>query len=712
MKFKKLTAVLLSAAALAAMPVSPVMRDLWQQPAVTAEAATMPTNYYKYTTGGICYELDTKNKEAYIYSYTGSPTNLVIRATVSYANGPYKIVGIRDNAFNGCSTLTTVDLSVASNLRSIGHSAFRYSSVRNVFINSSVSVGQYAFANTGNLQSVTLQAYGQRVTVQPYAFAQSAVQNFYGYAPEIDLQSNAFWQCMSLNYVRFNSNVQKLSFGDSLFFKLSNLNTIRIEGTNTKLTLAPYTFCNCGITSLTLPNTVTTIPSFCFSGCQLTSFTMPDSVTTISDNAFSSATLPATLKISKAVSSIADSAFAYTYGVKAYTLDSSNTKYKTVDGLLLNKSGNRLLAYPQAKTNSSYTIDARYIPDGVLHNNTSLVTLKLTNFIQTYSYYKAYFPGLDNLKYLTIASSEYNQSAGAILKQYETLLKSPKLCRLNGNDLVRKLPSGEPVFGAKISDEMTANFEKYEYYPFMQDYVDKMASFIVARVTTSSMTPIQKALHIRSWIMGRVQYDYDSKKDKKNHVDASVFLHQKSDGKYYTVCDGYARCYEILMNKAGIQTYYVVDYKYNIEEEEGHCWNLIKLNNKWYHVDVTWDDGKTGDDRYDNFLCPDAQFDNDGHGTYNWQALGNAGIRKGSGYAVMDNRKLGDVNGDGKFNSADVTKIRSYFGTTNNTYLARCDLNFDGKVDSTDESLLSSYITTYCKQYTTPRIWRFATYEK
>ena len=39
---------------------------------------------------------------------------------------------------------------------------------------------------------------------------------------------------------------------------------------------------------------------------------------------------------------------------------------------------------------------------------------------------------------------------------------------------------------------------------------------------------------------------------------------------------------------------------------ENHIWNLVKLDNEWYHLDLTWDDPvtSTGEDvlEYDYFL--------------------------------------------------------------------------------------------------------------
>ena len=54
MKMKTIAAILLGAATLAAAPVLPVSRGIWQDNAVTAEAATT-NNWYYYTTGKVLF---------------------------------------------------------------------------------------------------------------------------------------------------------------------------------------------------------------------------------------------------------------------------------------------------------------------------------------------------------------------------------------------------------------------------------------------------------------------------------------------------------------------------------------------------------------------------------------------------------------------------------------------------------------------------------
>ena len=52
------------------------------------------------------------------------------------------------------------------------------------------------------------------------------------------------------------------------------------------------------------------------------------------------------------------------------------------------------------------------------------------------------------------------------------------------------------------------------------------------------------------------------------------------------VCEGYAKAMQILLSKAGVPCLTVRG------ESDGvsHMWNVVELNNEWYHLDATWDD--------------------------------------------------------------------------------------------------------------------------
>lgn len=69
--------------------------------------------------------------------------------------------------------------------------------------------------------------------------------------------------------------------------------------------------------------------------------------------------------------------------------------------------------------------------------------------------------------------------------------------------------------------------------------------------------------------------------------------------RHKTVCQGYAIAYRYLLNKVGIESRICTSAKLN------HAWNIVTVNGKEYHVDVTWDDPVediTGRVNHTNFL--------------------------------------------------------------------------------------------------------------
>ena len=60
------------------------------------------------------------------------------------------------------------------------------------------------------------------------------------------------------------------------------------------------------------------------------------------------------------------------------------------------------------------------------------------------------------------------------------------------------------------------------------------------------------------------------------------------------VCAGYARAFQLLMNRAGISCWYVAGDSYDPKGNlVAHAWNLYWLDGKCYYSDATWDDQGT-----------------------------------------------------------------------------------------------------------------------
>lgn len=68
-----------------------------------------------------------------------------------------------------------------------------------------------------------------------------------------------------------------------------------------------------------------------------------------------------------------------------------------------------------------------------------------------------------------------------------------------------------------------------------------------------------------------------------------------------TVCVGYARAFQYILQQLGIPCYYCTGYA-----GESHAWNIVALDDGFYNVDTTWDD--SGNGRYDYFNKTDADY--------------------------------------------------------------------------------------------------------
>lgn len=101
-------------------------------------------------------------------------------------------------------------------------------------------------------------------------------------------------------------------------------------------------------------------------------------------------------------------------------------------------------------------------------------------------------------------------------------------------------------------------------------------------------TELEKATIAHDLIIKKVQYDHEYDSDRPN-----TLYHQSAYSVFcdsYTVCAGYTKAFEILMNSVGIDVVGITSRKVRGSIVEGHAWNAVCLNDTWYYVDCTWDD--------------------------------------------------------------------------------------------------------------------------
>lgn len=107
-----------------------------------------------------------------------------------------------------------------------------------------------------------------------------------------------------------------------------------------------------------------------------------------------------------------------------------------------------------------------------------------------------------------------------------------------------------------------------------QDFESRAGAIVSAAGNLGSDAEKEKYVH--DSLMGMVEYSAGA---PMNQSAYSALV----DGK--SVCAGYARAFQYLMQRLGIPCYYCTGYA-----GEDHAWNIVRLDGSYRNVDVTWDD--------------------------------------------------------------------------------------------------------------------------
>lgn len=110
----------------------------------------------------------------------------------------------------------------------------------------------------------------------------------------------------------------------------------------------------------------------------------------------------------------------------------------------------------------------------------------------------------------------------------------------------------------------------------------------------ANLGPYEKERRLHDMLIRQIDYDQSA---DKNQSAYSALVEGKS------VCAGYARAYQYLMQRMGVPCYYCTGYA-----GQDHAWNIVALDDGYYNVDVTWDDTPGGE--YDYFNKTDEDFAN------------------------------------------------------------------------------------------------------
>ena len=285
----------------------------------------------KVQVGDLYYYLDAANQTARVtfqnasYPYWSTAiTAAIIPEYIIYDYVTYYVTSIGDNAFSGCTSLTSVD--IPNSVTSIGTLSFyQCTSLTSVNIPNSVSlIGNSTFNGCSGLTSVTI---GNGVTyIGNNAFRDCTVLTSV-LINSSEIVGNKYTSNSNLNRI-FGSQVNKYIIGDSVssigdyaFYKCSKLTSVTIGSSVTDI--GEYAFYNCTSMTSVLINSSTIVGNKYTNylnlkkifGSQVSEYIIGDDVTSIGDYAFYECSNLISITIPNSVTSIGKSAFAYCTGI-------------------------------------------------------------------------------------------------------------------------------------------------------------------------------------------------------------------------------------------------------------------------------------------------------------------------------------------------------------------------------------------------------------
>lgn len=143
------------------------------------------------------------------------------------------------------------------------------------------------------------------------------------------------------------------------------------------------------------------------------------------------------------------------------------------------------------------------------------------------------------------------------------------------------------VYLVKFDLEVSNNYYVYQKIVNGKEIVNNMDAEILATKVEMVMaecpggSDYEKVKFYHDYIVTHTEYGFLEGEDEILSYTAEGVLLRGT-----AVCNGYAEAMELLLLCSNIETYMAVGYT----DEGSHAWNIVKLEDDWYHVDTTWDD--------------------------------------------------------------------------------------------------------------------------